>query len=299
LRSKKLVSFEELEKADVFDLPTRTLVEAFYKGTDALAEFAKSVMIPLLRGQINLGDKEKAIVGTYYRMYAWVRSMVAMNSRIHFQGAATAARSLFELLLDIQTLATDKTGASVERFHTFPEIERFRVADNLVSFCNDHRNNTRLDDSHQRAFMSKPGKRESIDQTIVKLWGKTKKGKPNRLEHWTGKKIRERAHDLGLKYDELYHESYPLLSWYIHSGSTGYAGLSSETIEQCFGVSHSIAQKVFLEATVICAQEMKISLALDWFHKAIAELRLTPGKVLVEEQIKILEETKSKLGATK
>jgi hypothetical protein len=94
-----MVTFDELEKADVSDLPVRMRIEAFYKGTDALSQFTESKMIPILKGQINLSYKEKAIVGTYYRMYGSVRSLVAMNRRIHFQGAAAAARSLFELLL--------------------------------------------------------------------------------------------------------------------------------------------------------------------------------------------------------
>lgn len=289
-----MVTFDELEKADVSDLPMRIRVEAFYKGTDAVSKFAESIMIPLLKGQIQLSDKEKAIVGTYYRMYAWVRSMVAMNSRIHFQGAAAAARSLFELFLDIKTLSTDKTGEFVKRFHAFPEIEKFRVAKNLISFCDEHPNDTKLDDSRQRTFVNKPGKQQTIDQTIVKYWGVTRKGKPNIPEHWTGKNIRERARDLGLEYEELYVKTYPYLSWYIHSGSTGYAGLDEKGIEGCFGLSHSIAQQIFLDATLICAQEMKISIAVEWFHNAIANLRLTPGKVLVEEQIKILENTKPK-----
>ena len=287
-----MVTFHELEKADVSDLPIRTRVEAFYKGTDAVSKFAESVMIPLLTGQINLSDKERAIVGTYHRMYAWARSLVAMNSRIHFQGAAAAARSLFELLLDIKALATDETGELVERFHAFPEVERFRVAEKLVSFCDNHPNDMNPDDSHQRAFVSKPGKRQTVHQDIVKYWGTTRKGKPNRPEHWTGLKTPQRAHELGSEYEKLYVEAYPLLSWYIHSGSTGYAGLNTEAIEACFGWSHSIAQRAFLEATLVCAQEMKISAAIDWFQEAIADLRLTPGKVLVEEQIKVLEKAK-------
>lgn len=292
-----MVTFEEIEEADVADLPTRTRVEAFYKGTDAISKFAESVMIPLLKGQISLNDKEKAIVGTYYRMYAWIRSIIAMNSRIHFQGAAAAARSLFELFLDIKALATDKTGELVGRFHAFPEIEKFRVAESLVSFCNYHPNDTKLDDSHQRIFINKPGRPQNLDQTIIQYWGK-RRGKPNRPRHWTGKDVRERARDLGVGYEEMYVQAYPLLSWYIHSGSTGYAGLNAQAIEACFGISHSIAQKVFLEATVICSQEMKISLGVNWFHKAIADLRLTPGKVLVEEQIKFFEEAKSKSDGT-
>lgn len=287
-----MVTFDELEKADVSDLSVRVRVEAFYKGTVEVSKFAGSVMIPLLRGQINLNDKEKSIVGTYYRMYLWIRSMVAMNGRIYFQAAAAAARSLFELLLDMKILATDKTGQWVERFHVFPEIEKFRVAGNLMSFCDSHPNIVIRDVSHRRAFINKQGRRQRIHQSIVKYWGRTKKGKPNRPEHWTGKKVQKRAHHLGLKYEELYIRVYPLLSWYIHSGSTGYVDFSPEGLEACFGVSHSVAQEAFLEATLICAHEMKISKVLQGLPKVIADLRQTPAKVLTEEQIRILEKAK-------
>jgi len=289
-----MLTFDEIERADVADLPTRLRVEAFYKGTDAVSKFAESMMIPVLNGQIILSDKEKAVVGTYYRMYGWVRSMVAMNHRIHFHGAAAAARSLFELLLDIKILTTDKDGCLVDKFHAFPGIEKYRVAQKLVSFCMNHANSTTLDCSYQQDFISSPGKEQTINETVVKFWGKTSKGKPNRPKHWTGKDIQKRAQDLGPEYEELYIETFPLFSWYIHSGSTGYAGLNEETLETCFGISHSIAQKVFLEATVICAEEMKISSAILGFKEIIADLRLTPGKVLVNEQIKILEAAKPK-----
>jgi len=284
-----MVAFDGPEKADVSDLSVRARVEAFYKGTLEVSKFAGSVMIPLLRGQIGLKDKEKAIVGTYFRMYLWIRSMAAMSSTSHFQAAAAAARSLFELLLDMEILAGDKTGQWVERFHVFPEVEKFRVAKNLVSFCDSHPNIEMRNISHRRAFIKKPGRRQRIYQSIVKHWGVTKKGRPKRPEHWTGEKVQKRAHDLGPKYEKLYVRVYPLLSWYIHSGSTGYVDFKLEGLEACFGVCHSVAQEVFLEATLICAHEMKISKVVESLPKIIDDLRHIPAKVLTEKQIRILK----------
>jgi hypothetical protein len=122
---------------------------------------------------------------------------------------------------------------------------------------------------------------------------KNQKRKPNPPEHWTGKNVPERARSLGLKYEELYAEVYSLLSRYIHSGSTAYAGLSEETIEEAFGLAHIIARQVFVEATLICAEELNISKAVDEFRSMVDSVRLTPGKVLLEEQIKILREAKT------
>lgn len=289
-----MVRFDEIEKADVSDLPMRKRVEAFFKGTAAFSKFAESKIIPVLSGQLNLNDRERAISGTFYRMYGWVRSMVVMNHRIHFQGAAAVSRALFELLLDMKILGRDKTSESVERFHAFPEVAKFHVAQKLVSFCDNHPNAINKDVTHQRNFIDSPGKKQNIDKIIVKHWGTTNKGDPKRPKHWTGKNVLERARDLGLEYEELYNDVYPLLSWHIHSGSTGYVGLRAETLEAIFGRSHIIAQKTFSEGILICAEELKISYVVEDIRGILDDLRLTPGKVIIEEQIKILEEAEKK-----
>ncbi|MEI6126239.1 MAG: hypothetical protein WCQ99_06750 [Pseudomonadota bacterium] len=85
-----MITFEELINSNI-DLSIRKKVESFYKGTQAIADFAKAMMIPVLKGQLNLDKKKEAIVGTYFRMYAWIQSMVVMNGCVHFQGAGAAA----------------------------------------------------------------------------------------------------------------------------------------------------------------------------------------------------------------
>ena len=284
-----MISFDKLEKTDVSDSSVRVRAEAFYKGTVEVSKFAQSVMIPLLASLIKLNDRERAIFGTYYRMYLWIRPMAGMNSRTYYQATAAAARALFELLLDMKILTTDKTGELVEKFHAFPDVEKFRVADNLVSFCESHPDITIPNVAHRRTFINKPGTRQSVDQTIIKYWGIGKKGKPKRPKHWTGKNVPSRAHGLGLQYEELYFRLYPVLCWNIHSGSTSYAGFSVDGLDACFGVCHSVAQEAFLDATLICAQEMKISKVLDWLPNVIADLRQTPARVLTEKSIKMLE----------
>jgi len=186
-----MATIEEVQQAEITDLSVRKRVEAFYKGTDAIAKFAQEVMIPMLRGQLNLNDKERAITGIYYRMYLWIPSMVTMNSRIHFQGAASAARSLFELLLDIKLLDADTTGEMVAKFHVFPKVERFRVAQNIVSFNDKNPDSTIIVDTHQRNLVNKPGKVQEIEETITTHWGTTKSGHPRHPDHWSGMNMKE------------------------------------------------------------------------------------------------------------
>lgn len=286
-----MVTLEEIRKVEISDASIRRGVEALYKGTDAILQFAEKTIIPVLSNQIKLNNKEKAITGTYYRMYSWIKSAVVMNRRIDFQGAASAARSLFELFLDMKILAADETGEMVEKFHVFPKIEKFRVAKNLTDFCDKNKGKIKQDYSRQRNYMNKL---QTVNPIIIKHWGdkKDKKGNLIRPKHWTGKDVKKRAKDLGFEYEKLYMEIYPLLSWYIHSGSTGYGGVNEEGLEACFGYSHHIIQKVFLEATVTCAKAMKIIEAVEGFYDKIDKLQLVPGAVLVKDKIKLLKERK-------
>lgn len=57
-----------LHAQDMGESSTTEQVEALYKGTDALSQFAQEVMIPALKGQFSFTDKESALVGIYYRM---------------------------------------------------------------------------------------------------------------------------------------------------------------------------------------------------------------------------------------
>ena len=83
-----MASLEEIAAAETRDLSVRQKVEAFYKGTDALTKFSTEAIVPIIRGQLDLNDREKAIVGIYLRMHAWMHSLVTLNSRLHFRPRA-------------------------------------------------------------------------------------------------------------------------------------------------------------------------------------------------------------------
>lgn len=288
-----MASLAELEQAEVTQLSVRQRVEAFFKGTDIIKQFAAEVMVPILCCQLSLNEQEEAVTGVYYRMYLWMLSLVSMNSRVHFQGAAAAARTLFELLLDEKLLVTDTNGSMIAKFHAFPEVERFRLAKAIVGYNDTHRGSG-IDDVHQRQLISTMGKEQAVNQQASQHWGTTKSGNPYRPQHWSGLKVKDRAKRLGPQYEELYIESYPLLSWSIHSGSVNYAGLNEDAIESCFGLSHSIAQRCFIEATTLITELMHIKEAVEGFNDILKELRLTPGKVIVKEQARIIDEARQR-----
>jgi hypothetical protein len=284
-----MISLEELLNAPISDLSLKQLNDAFYEGTKAIYHFAKEVMIGQLTGLLQANQQESAVRETYYRMYLLLGSVVALNSLQHLQSVASATRALFELWLDIKQLAADATGSIVEKFHAFPEIERYRVAEQLIKFA---QKNPRVlkgtDISRQQAFYDDPERKKTIASLKI-----DRNGKPVFPKHWSGKNnLRQRAKDLGL--EAWYVEAYPLLSWYVHSGSAGTAGMCKDGFESCFGFCHILVQRIFLDATLTCAKVTRISDAINSFDKWMQRLKLKTGELIISEQITMLEEARSK-----
>ena len=288
-------TLEELFEADEPDYSVGERVEAFCKGTDAIGNFAEEVMVPILKGQLKLDDRELAVTGLYYRMYSWIKSLASLNDPLHFQAAATAMRALFELLLDTKLLASDGDGTMVAKFHGFPEVERFRWAEELVTFSDQHPE-VPLEVENHREFVEQREKGRQIEEIVVSHWGRKKNGRPNRPDHWSGMNVRERARRFGASYEAKYLYDFRFACWSAHSGSTNYVGLRKEAFENIIGLINSLSQGYFLEATIICAKVVGINKAVAEFHDIIGELERVPGAVLTEIQIRKIKQAKEKVG---
>ena len=67
-------------------------------------------------------------------MIGLLASLHKLDGPIHFQFIAAVGRSVLEQYLDFLLLVRDPGPLSVERFHAFTMIERFRVAEKAVAF---------------------------------------------------------------------------------------------------------------------------------------------------------------------
>jgi hypothetical protein len=276
------VTFDELLKSPVTDLPSKTLVDAWYDGTKYMHDFSREVMLPLLKMLLVPSPQEVAVRDTYYKMSLLLRSVLLMNSLDHFQSVASLTRSVFELWLDLSILAQDAGGDAVRSYNEFPEVERYRVAEQLIRFATTSGQPLKMDISAQRAFHADVQR----SQRIAKIVKAGLKGKRKYPDHWTNRSVRQRAIDVGQ--EVMYVEAYPQLSWYVHAGAAGTAGITRDGFEHVFGFCHSLIQRIFIDATSKCAKATKIS-ALDYFDGWMQSIRLKTGEIVVAEQIKMLE----------
>ena len=113
------VDYNALKELDIETVPFSKKIEAFYEGTSAAKNLAQQVMIPQLMALIKPSRKEVIIKGLYFRMYGWMHSLVCLKETIHFQAAASATRSIFELLLDIKLIIDDKPKDAIQKFDAF------------------------------------------------------------------------------------------------------------------------------------------------------------------------------------
>lgn len=273
--------FEKLKSFTPIESTPHERAEAFYARSVEAARFSREVVIPVLTGILAPNVRESAAILLYCRMHAWGESLAVFDRGVHYQAAASAARSLFELLIDLLLLAADRDGKDVERFISFPDVERYRVAERLVAYRRDHPEFTLVDPAVMEAFVASPGKEEVIDARRLHLWGPDKRGKPQAKHHWSGMDLPRRAKRLGPKYESHYVELYAQLSWHIHAGSVGTAGRSEEDFDNACGMAHAYAQEFFLEAMAVVGKDLRLADAIPGYFTELNRLLHLPGMKLL------------------
>ena len=129
-------------------------------------DFGREVMIPQLKALLVPNPQEIALRDIYFKMHLLLGSAVTMNRLDHFQSVAALTRSLFELLLDMKIIAADKIGDAVKRYNEFPEIERYRRAQQLIAFDAQHLGQIKHDLSAQRTFVSDSARQARVTTAI-------------------------------------------------------------------------------------------------------------------------------------
>jgi hypothetical protein len=272
------VTIDEL--LDISDLPVKTLIDAGFDGTKYMHDFSCECMLPVLKALLSPTPQEVAVRDTYYKMTLLLQTALVMNTSDHFQSIASVTRSLFELWIDLKILAQDTTGEEVRKYHEFPEIERYRTAEQMVKFVDAHPQALRMDISRQRVFHADPERAVRIAKV------KTRRKDRKLPAHWTDKDVRSRARSVGQ--EAKYVEAYPLLSWYVHAGAAGTAGMNRQALDGVIGFCHGRIHEMFVDATSTCAKATKIA-NLECFDGWMKGIKEKTGELIIQEKMRLLE----------
>ena len=169
-----MAPFPEAFDADAFKkMPYERGVQVFFDTTVALHELAETQVCTAV-AQMGKDLGEMALGATYFRMCLLLRGLVKLDEPWHFQLAAIAARTMFELLLDLKALADDPSQA--EAFWDFTSVDKLRKARTLADFLKGHPDIDTV--PHRRAlqFAKDPDLQKRVEGLCLRHWGRNKRG---------------------------------------------------------------------------------------------------------------------------
>lgn len=211
--------------------PRREEPARFFSTLNSINEFDKLEIRNMIRGILSPTQRETCFIANYYRAIAAVESILALNHVRHLQAIAAAARSLFEVSVDVALF--DRVPRAAEKMTALVDVEKMRSAQAIVAFRNASPD-AKVDATIFQQFLDAEAGR--ITTLRDSLWP----GRPD-VQHWSLMKMQKRVDTLGSPFNEIYAVEYPRLSWYVHSGLTGVANLSLESLELMAGIAFTIA----------------------------------------------------------
>jgi len=277
---------QDLTKEDLHKIPMESSLKAFYSGCKICTDFSEEVMIPALAGILAPSQKEKILISVYRSIHCWMKAVALLNNTVYFQTVATAARSIFELALDIKLIVDNKIENGLKKFETFHKIEKFRIVEEFAKFQieNPDMKSSRVSPKRME-IVSDKNKEKEMD-VLAQLWGKPRKD----IRHWSGLGMRGRVERAGKQYEIFYYESFGLLSIYVHSGLVGTINMSDEGLKAVYGNSAGIIYDMFLTSILMVAKEFKFDKAMPKFEEWMKKLDSAAGEVILEEKRKYIKD---------
>lgn len=269
---------------DFDKLSMKSKLDVYYTSCKASEDFSNN-FVKLFPGILRPTVKEKILIDIYRSVHCWLKTVVALNNAVHFQALASAARSVFEQVLDARLIADNKIENAVNKFEAYREIEKFRMAKQILEFKHKYPNVKMFPHLKRLQLASNETEKLKVDRLRL-LWGK----RDSMSLHWSGLALKDRAEIAGVGYYLRYCESYTLLSWYIHSGQVGTRMMSKEGLELIYGDSMRIIHEMFVDLVSLVAIDLKLETAIPGFKDLVQNLKLIPGFAILEVTKQHLQE---------
>ncbi len=281
----------DVERANRTQVTPRIYANATFEGVRALRVFSEIHLRGVLQGLLATTERERAVLRLYYRLAAYLASVHRLDSPIHFQSIAGAARSVFELALDLALLGADTTTESVDRLAAFTRVERYRVAKRLVDFYASHPLPPDFNIAEQRRVCSDAAEEAAVEALIVQYWGRDRNGDLNWPIHWSCfRDARGRARHVAESWEERYVRYYYVLSWHVHSGAVGVAGLAQDVFDIFVADAHRLIRDSVIDSYGILGHELHLAGAIERWPETVEFLRNVSGFTLVDLRLQALGE---------
>lgn len=168
---------------DLLKLTNKILVGAQYDAMKQAYDCVQEDVIGVVDCQLDKSSLEVAVQGTFYRAHAVAASLTRLNHIVDFSVAAICCRTIYELWLDLRVLTNpERFPDAVEKYHAFPEVQRYRAATRILDLENkfpELRGFGIFASEQRQEFIDRSGKKDEVEDKVKKLWGVKKCGKLN------------------------------------------------------------------------------------------------------------------------
>jgi hypothetical protein len=248
------------------EIDLSTMPGRCYAMLKSLNEFDKQEIAGVVRGLLAKTDRDNCFIGNYYRARANVETLLSLKNGKDLQAIAMVARGLFELAVDVKLIGVIPD--AVQKIVAFPDAEKLRAAKKILKFKVAHPD-ARMDTSIYDSFIANNTKR--IEAERNRMWPSIKK-----LTHWSGLDLSQRVALLKEPFDEIYEVQYPQLSWYVHSGLTGFVNLKAETLNMAATSGNKLAAECYAALLTAIIEEFGVEKADPKIKNRLTLARMLP-----------------------
>lgn len=252
-----------------------------YVGVCRVHDVTTKYIMPVLKSTIALtkSERDKAIIGTYFLIDGCLETVTLMNRLSAAQGVGSAAKTLFELALELKLLCDDKTDGSAKKYFAYSKIERHKLSKRMLKFYSEKNLEPELPDRETLQSTIKP--ESYIQELISSHW-------PNleikNIRHWSGiNDVKKRAEHLGVEYERLYWEIYSVMNWYDHPNPVSWVGVPPSKMHAGIQTAFISVLKLMTVILLTLKEEFRFDVVAQGFTRTLYELMLMPAEVMIQE----------------
>jgi hypothetical protein len=226
-------------------------------------------------------DREKVVLGLYYRSIGFCRSAIELKSVIHQQSLTAAERSIIELYVDMELVHRNAIPDAVAKVIAFGDWQKLKAARRMNKFFAD---NPGLDTHPSKATVHRAfiaNEEQRIIALVAQLWGAN--AKP---DHWSGLNLIDRSQRLDKDVEYLVMKDYDRRNFYVHTGLAGIFNISKENFEQLCMFALTLIGECMLKELVVLGKELKLSQAIACYDEALVAVDKVQVVTFADEMLR-------------
>jgi hypothetical protein len=170
-------------------------------------------------------------------------------------------------------------------------VERYRVQKKIHEFYVNRPAPPDHDLSVIQGFVMDSENTAEVEVLVEEYWGRNKSGKLIWPKHWSAfQDTRERAHQVGGPWEERYVQHYAKLSWHMHSGLAGVAGIPGDLFDVFTSEAFQLSKDVILDCYTIVGEELHLARAIPEWTDHLDFLEHVVGMAFLDGRLQALGE---------